>query len=66
MKISGDFNSVQEVIDLCHSVLPQFQIPFKIELIKDAEVLSGGKKKRKKMLDDNASDKDCKKGGESL
>lgn len=66
MKISGDFNSVQEVIDLCHSVLPQFQIPFKIELIKDTEVLSGGKKKRKKMLNDDAVDKDCKEGGESL
>ena len=66
MKISGDFNSVQEVIDLCHSVLPQFQIPFKIELIKDAEVLSGGKKKRKKMLNDDTVDKDCKEGGELL
>ena len=63
MKISGDFNSVQEVIDLCHSVLPQFRIPFKIELIEDAEVLSGGKKKRKKMLNDDTADKDCKEGG---
>ena len=51
MKISGMFCCVQEVMELCHSVLPQFQIPFKIDLVEDADVLSGGKKNRKGMLD---------------
>lgn len=63
MKISGDFNSVQEVIELCHSVLPQFQIPFKIELIKDAEVLSGGKKKRKNTLNSDSVKKEDQENG---
>ena len=63
MKISGDFNSVQEVIELCHSVLPQFQIPFKIELIKDTEVLSGGKKKRKNTLNSDSVKKEDQENG---
>lgn len=54
MKISGMFCCVQEVMELCHSVLPQFQIPFKIDLVKDADVLSSGKKNRKGVLEDES------------
>ena len=50
MKICGDFSDTLEVIELCHKLLPKFQIPSKIELADQTNVLSGGKKKRKNWL----------------
>ena len=47
MKICGEFSNMEEVLELCRKELPSFQIPSKIELVDETEVLSGGKKKRK-------------------
>ena len=47
MKICGDFLDTVEILELCRKVLPQFQIPSKIDLVENTNILSGGKKKRK-------------------
>jgi acyl-CoA synthetase (AMP-forming)/AMP-acid ligase II len=46
MKICGDFSDIDDVTELCHHMLPPFQMPTKIELLEDSNLLSGGKKKR--------------------
>ena len=47
LKICGDFINTDEVTKLCREVLPSFQMPFRIELVENTEMLSGGKKRRK-------------------
>lgn len=44
--ISGDFSSPEDVLQLCRERLPGYQIPTKIELVKEGERLAGGKRKR--------------------
>jgi len=46
LKICGDFINTDEVTKLCREVLPSFQMPFRIELVENTEMLSGGKKRR--------------------
>ena len=47
MRISGYFSDIVEVVDLCKETLPIFQIPSKIEIVDEAEIAMGGKKRRK-------------------
>ena len=47
LKISGAFSTVEEVMTLCRSLLPNFQIPSQIELVDENKVFLGGKKRRK-------------------
>lgn len=58
LKICGDFSNTGEIMELCRNVLPQFQIPSKIELVEDAAVLFGGKKKRKDLVN-ACTDQNC-------
>lgn len=44
--ISGDFSSTEEVLQLCRERLSGYQIPTKIEIVKEGERLAGGKRKR--------------------
>lgn len=46
LKISGAFSTVEEVMTLCRSLLPNFQIPSQIELVDENKVFLGGKKRR--------------------
>lgn len=43
MKISGEFSNVDEVKELCISLLPSFQIPSHIELLDDLKKNASGK-----------------------
>lgn len=43
MKISGDFVDIDEVVSLCLDVLPGFQIPSSIELLKELQKTESGK-----------------------
>ena len=47
MSIKGNFNSTDEVIDMCKHYLPSYQIPSKIELVENLEQNASGKRKRK-------------------
>ena len=47
LTISGDFCSVDEVIELCKQKLPAYQMPAKIKLVDKTDILDGGKKKRR-------------------
>ena len=47
LTISGDFSSVDEVIELCKQKLPAYQMPAKIKLVDKTDILDGGKKKRR-------------------
>ena len=46
MEISGDFRDEKEVRELCKKVLPPFQIPSKIRLVKNISKSGSGKKKK--------------------
>ena len=46
LRISGNFQSSAEVMELCRRVLPPYQLPAKIELIDKLPCNSSGKKKR--------------------
>jgi len=46
--ISGDFSSIDEVMQICRESLPSYQLPSKIELAEETEILTGGKRKRKR------------------
>ena len=48
MKIVGDFRDVGEVRAMCRSLLPQYQIPVKYELLKELPKNSSGKIVRRK------------------
>ena len=47
MQIQGDFENVNEVSALCRTVLPSYQMPTRIELVKHIEEGVSGKKKRR-------------------
>lgn len=46
LEICGDFSSTDEVLQLCRARLPGYQIPAKIDIVKEGERLAGGKRKR--------------------
>lgn len=46
LKIAGNFTSLSDVKRLCFELLPQYQIPTKIELLPELEKNSAGKIKR--------------------
>ena len=48
MAISGDFYSEHEVMKMCKQYLPSYQIPLKIDLMRELEKNTGGKRKRRK------------------
>ena len=50
MKISGDFQSVSDVKQLCRERLPEFQIPSFIELVDELKKSASGKVIRKKQI----------------
>ena len=45
--VCGNFLSVDDVMVLCRSKLPSYQLPSKIEITKQIERMPGGKRKRK-------------------
>ena len=47
LKISGDFSSKDEVKKMCVSLLPEFQIPVKIDILKSLPKNATGKIKRR-------------------
>lgn len=47
--VSGEFSSVEEVMTLCRASLPSYQLPSKIELVEKTEILTGGKRRRKRL-----------------
>lgn len=49
IKISGDFSSLAEVKEMCLRLLPEFQIPVKIDIIKSLPKNATGKIKRGKI-----------------
>ena len=46
LSVCGELSSVEEVMQICRSKLPAYQIPSKIEICDELERLSGGKRKR--------------------
>lgn len=46
LSISGAFADRDEVVALCRAKLPSYQMPSRIELQNETEILKGGKKKR--------------------
>ena len=46
LKISGDFQSVDEVIKMCRHHLTNYQMPAEIKLVDELEKNAGGKKRR--------------------
>lgn len=47
MTVSGDFYSTDEVMTMCRQYLPSYQMPSKIELVREIEKNTGGKRKRR-------------------
>lgn len=47
LKIAGDFSAPEEVKSLCAELLPPYQMPVKIEVLKELEKNGSGKIKRK-------------------
>ena len=52
LKICGSFADVDAVMRLCRERLPAFQLPARVELVPDTEMLCGGKKNRRKKADE--------------
>ena len=52
LKICGSFAEVDAVMRLCRERLPAFQLPARVELVPDTEMLCGGKKNRRKKADE--------------
>ena len=52
LKICGSFAEVDAVMRLCRERLPAFQLPARVELVPDTEMLCGGKKNRRKKTDE--------------
>lgn len=52
LKICGSFADVDAVMRLCRERLPAFQLPARVELVPDTEMLCGGKKNRRKKTDE--------------
>jgi acyl-CoA synthetase (AMP-forming)/AMP-acid ligase II len=48
MSVSGDFKSTDQIMRACRELLPNYQLPSKIEIADDVERLSSGKRRRKK------------------
>lgn len=46
LRVSGNFNSTEEVRNLCARVLPFYEIPEHIELVKDIPKTASGKVER--------------------
>lgn len=47
LKICGQFRDTDEVVHLCRARLPAFQMPAKVELVPEQDLLCGGKKNRR-------------------
>lgn len=47
--VDGNFSSLDELIQLCRTRLPSYQLPSKFELMEKTEILNGGKRKRKRL-----------------
>lgn len=48
MKVSGDFQTVEDVINICRKSLPSYQIPAQIDIVKEIGRAQSGKKTRQK------------------
>lgn len=52
LKICGSFADTDAVMRLCRARLPAFQLPARVELVSDTEMLCGGKKNRREKTDE--------------